>query len=63
MMLAGQTVDNIILTPEQNPNIKWSLGKCVIVRNLGVNILVGKPAKKDNKIVTIAHTKTISTVD
>ena len=44
MPVKGQTMNNVILnllacdTP-----IKWKLGKCIVVENLGVNILVGEP--------------------
>ena len=34
-------------------DIKWNLGKVIIVKNLGVSLLVGEPGKNDNAIITI----------
>jgi hypothetical protein len=59
MALSGQTVKDVILIPNDNTDVQWNLGKCVVVRNLGSSILVGEPGKKDNKIVTIPHSYTI----
>ena len=63
MTLAGQTKDNVVLRiPHESP-ISWNLGKCVIVENLGVDVLVGEPAKVDNTIITKSNLKIIETLD
>ena len=63
MSLAGETEEEILLTPVHPSNIVWNLGACVVVKNLGNSILIGEPGKKDNKIVTVAHEKKIWTID
>ena len=35
--------------------IEFDVGKMVIVKNLGVDVLLGEPCKRDNEIVTIPH--------
>ena len=59
MSLSGQTLQNIVLRPQENTSVQWNLGKCVVDKHLGNSILIGEPAKKDNKIVTIPHSKKI----
>ena len=63
MILSGETCESVFLRPQQNQNVRWNLGKCVAVKNLGCDILIGEPAKKDNCIVTIAHKQRIFTPD
>ena len=63
MKLAGETVDDIFLRPQQKETVRWNLGRCVVVCNLGSNILIGEPAKKDNCIVTLPHKKQIIAID
>ena len=63
MNLAGQTSEHVILKPTDNHHITWNLGHCVVVRNLGLPILLGEPAKTDNVIVTKPHQKKIVTQD
>ena len=53
MKLTGQTKDNVVLIIDQPSTlIKWDLSKCVIVENLGVDILIGEPGKVDSHIET-----------
>ena len=61
MSLTGETEEDIVLKPMSSVHIKviWNLGPCVVVKNLGNPVLIGEPAKKDNKIVTIAHERKI----
>ena len=60
MVLAGQTQDEISPTiVTNNKPILLTLGKLVVVKNLGVDLLVGEPGKLDNKIVTYPHEKMI----
>ena len=60
MKLAGQTKENVIMAVQGTTKpVVWNLGNMVVVRNLGTNILIGEPGKKDNKIVTIPHHKVI----
>ena len=64
MKLAGQTIENVGMKVEgASKSISWELGKMVVVRNLGVDILVGEPGKADNKVVTIPHKKVIEVLD
>ena len=49
--------------PTENKNVQWNLGKCVVVKNLGNYILLGEPGKKDNKIITVPHSRAIITRD
>ena len=54
MTLMGETVSNVRLQVcSKKHDIKWDLGKAIIVKNLNVPILIGEPGKKDNMIVTI----------
>ena len=56
MVLAGETKYNVTLTLMGTlVPVVLSLGRMVIVKNLGVDILVGEPGKADNKIVTYPH--------
>ena len=50
MTLAGETVADISLRLTKNEAVCWKLGKCVVVSNLGTNILIGEPAKKVVKV-------------
>ena len=60
MQLAGQTTEDITINIKHTGKpIKWRLGKLVVVKNLGVDILVGEPAKVDNEIVTIPHRRLV----
>ena len=64
MNIKGETAEDVKLLVSQNDStITWNLGKCIVVQNLGVDILIGEPAKVDNKIVTIPHKKLIETND
>ena len=64
MAVTGQTADDVILTiPQQTAEVRWNLSKCIIVNNLGVDILIGEPAKVDNIIVTKSHLKKLETKD
>ena len=47
----GQTADDVILNlSDCNTPIKWKLGRCIVVQNLGANVLIGEPGKIDNYI-------------
>ena len=60
MKLAGQTTEDINISIKHTGKpIKWRLGKLIVVKNLGVDILVGEPAKVDNEIVTIPHERLV----
>merc|ERR1711994_38488 len=39
--------------------VSISLGRMVVIRNLGADALVGQPGKIDNKILTSPHTNSI----
>ena len=64
MKVIGQSRNDVLLRiPNESSKVLWDLGKCVIVENLGVDILIGEPGKIDNKIVTKSHLKIIETKD
>ena len=64
MIVTGQTLDSIFLKiPHNDTLVWWSLSNCVVVKNLGVDILIGEPGKVDNEIVTKPHLKQVETKD
>ena len=64
MQLAGQTEDDVCLDVQGTKEpLSWDLQKMVVVKNLGVDILIGEPGKADNQIVTIPHHKIIKVGD
>ena len=64
MVVTGQTRDNVVLhIPHSSSSIVWDLSKCVVVENLGVDVLIGEPGKVDNMIITKSHLKKIETKD
>ena len=62
MKVRGQTAKNVTLDLLEGA-ITWNLGKCIVVENLGVNLLVGEPGKIDNKINTKPETRTLETLN
>ena len=64
MKLMGETDHDIIVEvlPAKH-QIHWSLGKCVVVLNLGCSILIGEPGKCINNILTDPVSKKITTVN
>ena len=64
MNLSGETIDGISISiSDSKTPIILTLGKMVVVRNLGVDILIGEPGKVDNEIVTIPHKRLIEMND
>ena len=63
MQVVGKTNENVIITALHERPVVWDLGKCIVVRNLSVEMLIGEPGKMDNKIITIPHLKKIKTED
>ena len=64
MMVSGQTQNNVVLEiPNRDSLVTWDLSRCIIVDNLGVDILIGEPGKIDNKIVTNSQVKHVETED
>ena len=62
MTLVGETDSSVLLTLQYCKfPIKWDIGKCVIVRNLGCPILIGEPGKSLNNILTDPTRKLVST--
>ena len=62
--ILGKTEQDIILyTNVKSSQIKWNLGQCLVVQNLGCNILLGEPAKERNNICTYPASKCITTID
>ena len=62
MKVRGQTAKNVTLDLLEGA-ITWNLGKCIVVENLGVHLLVGEPGKIDNKINTKPETRTLETLN
>ena len=59
--VTGQTRDDIVITSTFGTStIPIYLGKVIVVPNLGCDMLIGEPAKQDNKIFTIPHLKMIN---
>ena len=65
MELCGQTIKDVELKVNNkfDKSITWNLSKCIVVKRLGVDILIGEPGKVDNMISTIPHKKIIITKD
>ena len=64
MNLSGETVNNISISISGSKTpIMMMLGKMVIVRNLGVDVLIGEPGKVDNEIITVPHKRIIEVSD
>ena len=60
MKLAGETKDCIMLTLLNTvAPVILNLGKMIVVKNLGVDILIGEPGKADNEILTLPHKQQI----
>ena len=56
MSLVGQSMDELTVSVVHSGTpIKLSTGKMVIVKNLGVDMLLGEPCKRENEIITIPH--------
>ena len=64
MSVKGQSKENIKLNVNncETPVI-WNLGKCIVVENLGVDLLIGEPGKLDNCIKTDPEKKSAQTRD
>ena len=63
MKIMGQTVQDLVVSPLHTNIVLWDLGKCVVVKNLSVDMLIGEPGKLDNEIITLPHLKKIKTKD
>ena len=62
--LVGQTKNDIILKINCNKKLAHvHIGQMIVVKNLGVDILLGEPGKLDNAIVTIPHKKVVKFLD
>ena len=63
MKIMGQTVQDLVVSPLHTNIVLWDLGKCVVMKNLSVDMLIGEPGKLDNEIITLPHLKKIKTKD
>ena len=62
--VVGQSEEDILIHRHvNNAHIQWNLGQCLIVNNLGCDLLIGEPAKALNDIETHSSQKCISTRD
>ena len=58
--IGGQTRHPVIIKIRgENYLASIDLGICLVVKNLGANVLIGQPAKENHEIVTIPHLKEI----
>lgn len=64
LQLSGKTKQDVIVTiPINETYVQWNLGQCIVVNNLGCDVLIGEPAKAMNNILTHPISKTLSTKD
>ena len=62
--ISKKTSDNVIVNNYVNASFfEWNLGQCLVVDELGCDVLIGEPAKQANAICTHPMLKTISMVD
>ena len=48
-----KNVDNVIVNNYVNASFfEWNLGQCLVVDELGCDVLIGEPAKQANAICT-----------
>ena len=58
--LEGETRDSIkVQALECSSPVMLHLGKMVVVRNLGIDLLIGEPGKKDNSMVTYPNKRRV----
>ena len=60
MKVEGQTVKDVVLDLLDG-DVKWNLGTCIVIKNLGVDLLIGEPGKVDNNICTKPHKRILET--
>ena len=64
LQVVGQTENNIILrVPTTEGEVSWLLSQCLIIQNLGCDVLIGEPAKIYNDIVTHPSHKLATSID
>ena len=64
MPVVGQTLNDVVLDlVDSNSSVQWNLGLCIVVANLGVNLLIGEPGKLDNYIRTDSLRRIVKTRD
>ena len=62
--IRGKTAEDILVYKKTDKSsILWNLGQCLIVDNLGCDILIGEPGKARNDISTVPMSKSIVTTD
>lgn len=60
LKIVGQTEDDFIVKVRSGSNaIPINLGRILVVRDLGCDLLCGEPGKSDNNIITIPRSKVI----
>ena len=62
LQVTGKTNKDVILHSNDN-KVTWNLGQCLVIQNLGCDILIGEPGKVENKIITNPITKSVATVN
>ena len=64
LAIMGETVQPVsVMTSDTSQPVELQLGKILVVRGLGVDLILGQPAKVDNRIVTIPHMQVIELPD
>ena len=63
--IIGETTNevNLVVPTINGDNTEWNLGQCLVVKNLGVDVIIGEPAKIHNNITTHPTLKQATSVD
>ena len=62
--ISGKTAQDIIVCKIlDNSRVYWNLGQCLVIENLGCDVLIGEPAKAKNNIQTNPMSKLIYAYD
>ena len=64
LKIAGKSTHDIVVeTIVNSSHVKWNLGQCLVIKDLGCDILIGEPAKEKNSIFTHPVYKYVVTND
>ena len=64
LQIIGETSTDVLITiPTLNSKITWNLGQCLVIQDLGCDILVGEPAKAFNNIITHPSLRQATCID
>ena len=64
LQITGKTTNDIMVETNVNSSlVRWNLGQCLVIKDLGCDILIGEPAKEKNSIFTHPVHKYVVTND